>query len=390
MFIQPHKIALDSRFRADPYPVYALLRNNRPICPFPTMGDKKAWLVTRYEDVVRVLRDERFVRDIGQALTPTEIEPFLSSPAADVQIMSKHLLNRDQEEHGRIRQILNRAFAPAAVQPLRSRLEELALECISPQLAIGHMDLLADFAFPFTVTVIGEILGLPPQARISTRTLLNEQVHSHFKASLEAAIAQRVEEPKNDLITELVKVYQGKQLTNQELLDNLLLIFIAGHETTMNMIGNSVITLLCHREEWERLCRQLEAVPEVVDELMRYNGSVEKAWVRWATMDVALGDVLIRKGDQVYVVLASANRDITLFEEAESFCPQRPNSKRHLAFGYGLHYCAGAALGRLELEVALQTLLRYTPGLRLTVSVDELSWLKDEVMRGVQQLPVGW
>jgi cytochrome P450 len=393
MFAAPRKIILDSHFSADPYPVYKLLREAKPICPFPSARKlKEAWLLTRHEEIVQVLRDERFVRDIHKALSPEELETYLNKPQVNKQmVLSNHLLNRDKPEHEQVRPLLNRAFTSSAVQPLRPRLEKLAQDILHPHLARGEMDLISDFALPFTVAVIGEVLGIPKEIQISTRNLSDALSVDHFLAGLEAIVQQRLLEPQNDLTTQLVRLYQTEQITYEELIDNLFLIFVAGHETTMNMIANSVLLLLNHPPEWHRLCAQPEALAaDMLDELLRYTGSVEKAWVRWATTDVQVGDVLIRRGDQVYLALASGNRDASVFENEDHFCPHRKDSKKHLAFGYGIHYCAGAALGRLELEVALRALLRHIPDLQLALPPEKLTWLRDEVMRGLQALPVRW
>lgn len=392
MFTQTRKIILDDRFRANPYPVYSLLREQRPVCPFPSRtAAKQAWLVTRYEEIIQVLRDERFARDIHRAFAAEELEAYLQRPDINEEMVSsQHLLNKDGPDHDRIRPLLNRTFAKNAVQPLRSRLEELAHETLCPHIAVGRMELITDFALPFTVAVIGEILGIPQEIRISTRNLSDQQSVANFIAGLETIISQRLSNPQSDLTTELVEIYRAGGISYEALIDNLLLIFVAGHETTMNMIANSVLTLLHHPEEWQRLCQQPDSVVFLIDELLRHAGSVEKAWVRWATADLKIDEVQINRGDQVYVALASGNRDAAVFDQAEVFCPHRQESKNHLAFGYGAHYCAGAALGRLELEVALRTLLVHLPNLQLAVSQDDLVWLKDEVMRGLCQLPVKW
>lgn len=370
---------------ANPYPLYRQLRQNGGICPFTTHNQREGvWLVTGYEVVQAILRDEWCVRDSRNALDEEQSLPPLW------QTLSTNLLSLDRPHHTRIRSLISKEFTARIAEDLRPHMHSVANQIVDGLEQNRKMDVIREFAFPFTITIIGEILGIPADKRNLTRSWSNAQVMGTFVSYLRELIAERRTRPQSDLITRLVQAEETGLLSHDELIGTIVLIFVAGHETTMNMIGNGLLTLVTHPQEWERLKSDPSMIHHMIDELLRFDGSVEKAWVRWAARDMEVGGVSICRGDQIIASIASANRDETIFSCPDNFDIGRENSHKHLAFGAGIHYCAGAALGRVELEIALQTLVTRLPDIKLATGVSDLKWLTEHTMRGVQELPVVW
>jgi cytochrome P450 len=388
-------------FRAETYAVFARMRENDPVLRQPGLdGETPIWFVTRHDDVLRVLLDdERFVRDPELAGVAGEDLP------ESFAFIANHMLNKDGDDHRRLRRLVTKAFTPRMVEHLRPRIQEIADELIDAVESQGRMDLVDEFAFPLPMMVIAELLGIPHEDRDRFRAWSNaivtpalsaealaefgEQMNA-FVAYLRELFARRRAEPRDDLISALLQAEDaGDTLSEQELFSMVVLLIVAGHETTVNLIGNAALALLQHPEQRAALERDPALIPQAIEELLRYDGPVERALNRWATTDVELGGQTIRRGETMIVLLGSANRDSDRFADADTLDVTRPATK-HLAFGRGSHYCLGAPLARLEGEVAVATLLRRLPGLRLDIAADDLRWRPVPLFRSLVALPVAW
>jgi cytochrome P450 len=271
------------------------------------------------------------------------------------------------------------------------------------------MDLIADYAFPLPTIVIAELLGIPPQDRYrfrnwssalvtpSGRSSRNAkklaksgQLMDDFIAYLSKVVTQRRGNPESDLITSLIQAEEhGDVLSEEELYSMILLLIVVGHETTVNLIGNGMLCLFRHPNQYAQLLQQRELLPGAIEEMIRYDCPVERAPMRFATEDWAIHGQQIRRGDAISLVLGSANRDPAHFDDPDTFDIRRKDNK-HLGFGLGIHYCLGAPLARLEGRIGIGALLERLPGLHLAIDSAELRWRTNPIMRGVQRMPVRW
>ncbi|MBN3779014.1 cytochrome P450 [Burkholderia sp. Ac-20345] len=395
-----------SDFVACPYSTYARMRAEDPVYQHKSDQGDTIWYVTRYEDVQFVLRDKRFVLDWRNTLTDEERSRMPSlSPA--MRRLTRHLLSMDGAEHAGQRALINKAFTNHAVEEMRERIEAIAEELIDSVVSHGRMDLIEDFALPLPMSIIMELLGVPGddyrRFRAWSQIFVNENVGpvfqqrqkalAEFAAYLEPLIAERREHPRQDLLTALVQAESdGSTLSAEEIYSMAMLLLVAGHETSSNLIGNSVVALLQHPDQLAKLRRQPELWEQAIEELLRYGGSIEAAMLRFATEDLDLGDKRIRRGDAVRVLLTSANRDETQFDHPEALDLERPGG-RHLAFGVGVHYCLGAPLARMEAKIAIDTLLRRLPNLRIAEPLESLERvvaLGATQFRGLRHIPLAW
>jgi cytochrome P450 len=320
--------------------------------------------------------------------------------------IDSNMLNRDGDDHRRLRRLVSKAFTPRMIERLRPRVQEIADDLLDPVVPEGAMDLVSAFAFPLPITVIAELLGVPPADRDRFRVWSDAMVRpalaaaelerfgalmTDFVAYLRALFEERRREPGEDLVSALVAVQDGGDtLSEEELSSMVALLIVAGHETTVSLIGNAVLALLTHPERRAAIERDPSLLPRAVEELIRYDGPVERALNRWAAVDVELRGQTIRRGESVIVILGAADRDPERFEEADTLDLASQREARHLGFGRGSHFCLGAPLARLEAEIALGTLLRRLPGLRLAVSQDDLRWRPAPLFRSLIALPVAW
>lgn len=392
-------------FKRDPYPTFAELRRREPVLHQLTLdASTEGWFISRYADVEAALRDDRrLVRDPALAGVS-----FPTSPLD--HLLNNHMLTRDGEDHRRLRSLVQQAFTPKRVAALRPRVQALADGLLDGLVARGGMDLVSDFAFPLPTAVILEMLGVPAADRDRFRAwsdalitpMLDEvtaeramTLLTQFTDYLAELFEARRARPGDDLLSALLAAEEsGDKLSQSELFSTMVLLIVAGHETTVNLIANSVLALDRNPGQRTRLEDALRrgdrrAMPRAVEELLRYDGSVERALVRWAAEDVDIGEHRIPRGDGVILILGSANHDAERFDGPETLDLQRdPNP--HLGFGKGPHYCLGAPLARLEAEVALSTLLRRLPGLRVSVGRDQLRYRPLPMFKALEALPVAW
>ncbi|HZY89930.1 MAG TPA: cytochrome P450 [Gemmataceae bacterium] len=390
------------QFKANPYPFYARLRAEAPAYRMTLPTGEPGWLVTRYDDVVAVLKDERFVKNTANALTARQAanQPWFRKlfPA-----LKRNLLNQDPPDHTRLRALVSKAFTPRLVEQMRERIQALTDDLLDKAAGRGRVDLIRDFALPLPTTVIAEMLGVPAADRhafhrwsnalmaaaVSTWGLMKAVPNGWaFMRYVRKTIRKRRADPGPDLVSALVRAEEaGDTLSEDELLAMVLLLLVAGHETTVNLIGNGVLALLEHPGQMKKLRDDPALIRPALEEMLRYASPVEMATERYAREDVTVAGVTVPRGEMVFAVLASANRDERQFANPDALDLTREPNK-HLAFGLGTHFCLGAPLARLEGQIAINTLLRRSPDLRLAVAPAALRWRRGLLLRGLESLPV--
>jgi cytochrome P450 PksS len=381
-----------AEFKANPYPFYARLRRETPVYPSRLFG-QRMWLVTRYDDAVSVLRDERFLKEFPSALG---VFNRLAGPC------TRHMLNKDAPDHTRLRTLVHKVFTPRMIDRIRSRIETVCHELLDAAERRGRLDVIRDYALPLPLTIIGELLGMPQRygERFHNLSRASLAASSTFDAirgvpylwlitrNLRSLVAERRADPRDDLITALVQAEEaGDRLSEDELVGMIFLLVLAGYETTVNLIGSGALALLQHPEQLARLVENPALAEPAIEELLRHTSPVDIASQRFAGDALAIGGVTIPRGEMVAVILGSANHDETQFPDPDVVdITREPN--RHVAFGQGAHFCLGAPLARLEGQLALTTLFDRYPGLHLAVPSEQLRWRKSMIVRGLEALPV--
>ncbi|HZE30739.1 MAG TPA: cytochrome P450 [Actinoallomurus sp.] len=389
MFGAPDRLNLD--------PAFAELRGQQSLCRVRLPYGEPAWLVTRYEDAKVVLGDPRFSRAAANGRDEPRSRLYQGSPDS--------LLHHDPPEHSRLRRLVAKAFSARRVEALRPRAQQIADDLLDRMLAQGPpANLVEDFALPLPITVICELLGIPLDDRVdfrlwsdaflSTTRFTPEQVTEYvgrMRDYMARLIAEHRKAPQDDLLSALVTARDEQdRLSEEELLAMAEGILVAGHETTASQIPNFVYALLTHPEPLSAVRADTGLIPQAVEELMRYvplGGGVGSA--RYALEDVELGGVTVRAGEPVVVALQSANRDESVYTRADTLDLHRQEAS-HIGFGHGPHHCLGAQLARMELQVALGTLLGRLPGLRFADSEQDIVWRSGTATRGPARLPITW
>jgi cytochrome P450 len=390
-------------FSENPYPQYRLLLEQHPVQESP-FGP---WMLFRYDDCFRFLRDPKLSvedRAVQGANPRAELREQVLGDRA--QRGTRSMLNIDPPDHTRIRGIVQKVFTPRAIEQLAPRVQELVDAALDAVVARGdRMEVIADLAFPLPFQVISDMLGMPEGDRDELRTwahtltlgLEPTLASSHFDEIVEAsdhmtdhvldAIEWKRTHPADDLLTALIDAEDdGERLTADELVDQVVLLFVAGHETTVNLIGNGTLALLRNRAQLERWQRDPSLAVSAVDELLRYDSPVQFSR-RVTTSDVEIDGETINAGSFLFIVLGAANHDPTHWgADADALDLTRAGAAQHLAFGSGSHHCLGAALARLEGRIALGTLVERFP--RLDLATDEPQWSGRLTLRGLDNLPV--
>jgi len=394
---------LSPEFIRDPYPHYELLRRTDPVHLTP----HAMYLVSRHADVSNVLRDKRFGKDFVERSTRRYGPKIMEEPI--FRSMSHWMLQQDPPDHSRLRSLVVKAFTARRVEDMRPRIQQVVDQTLDRVAPRGHMDLIEDFAFRLPVTIICDMLGIPEEhrevfysgsrdggrildpvpmtpAEIAQGNAANAMAQMYFQQLFEL----RRKQPGDDLTTQLVQAEEdGSKLSNEELTANIILLFGAGHETTVNLIGNGLLALHRNPDQLALLKAKPELITNAIEEFLRYDSSVQM------TGRVALEDIddlcgqKIPKGESVLCLLGSANRDPAVYpDHPDRLDITRPNV-RPLSFGGGIHFCLGAQLARIEAEIAISTLLRRLPDLRLD-DADNPEWRPTFVLRGLKRLPASW
>ncbi|MEU9344101.1 cytochrome P450 [Streptomyces sp. NPDC048278] len=380
--------------RTDPHTVYARLRERGPVhrvrWPLPDQYHE-TWLVVGYEEARAALADPRLAKDTEK----------IGFKFLDEELIGKYLLLADPPQHTRLRGLITRAFTARRVAALEPRIQEITDHLLDEMLPRGRADLIDALAYPLPITVISELLGVPELDRARFRKLSNEVVASSHPgseydafAALAEYLAELIEDkrctgPSGDLLSDLIRTTaeDGDRLSAAELRGMAFVLLIAGHETTVNLIGNGVLALLTHPGQLAALRADTSLLDGAVEETLRWEGPVENATYRYAAEPLEIAGTAIGRGDPVMISLAGADRDADRYPEPGRFDIRRDH-RGHLAFGHGIHYCLGAPLARLEGRIALRTLLERAPDLALDGPHGE--WLPGTLMRGMRSLPVRW
>jgi cytochrome P450 PksS len=396
-----YPIDITSRaWKRNPFAEYARLRVEEPVCRVK-LGQLEAWLVTRYEDVLFVLKDERFIKNHRQVQTAEQAAKQRWMPEF-VRPVERNMLLVDDPDHARLRALVHKAFTPQRIEQMQPRIAEIANHLIGRLPTKRTVDLVHDFALPLPLTVIVELLGIPPSDRarfsrwsraiVKPPTTLNtlQMVPAiwFFMRYLRQVFEKRRIEPQDDLLTALVQAEEGgDRLSEDELLAMVFLLLIAGHETTVNLIASGTLALLQHPDQQARLRDEPTLIRSAVEELLRFTNPVETATERYVAADVTVAGVKLQRGETVIAALASANRDAQVFANPDELDLARQKNK-HLAFGHGAHYCLGAPLARMEGAIAINLLVQRLPNLRLALPAEQLQWRPTLFVRGLEALPV--
>ncbi|HET7342632.1 MAG TPA: cytochrome P450 [Methylomirabilota bacterium] len=388
---------MDPEFIADPYPMYRRLRDEDPVHHNP-LG---FWVLTRYEDVLATLRDPRAIKE--------PIAAFVAARyGAAVPATGFSMLDRDPPDHTRLRGLVSKAFTPKMIERLRPEVQAIVDDLLDRAEGAGHMDLIGQFAYPIPVTVICRMLGvpvadherfrqwsldiargldaimLPPDSEVARRSVASRHAITDYFRVL---IAERRVAPRADLLSDLIAAEEaGDRLSEQELLATCILLLIAGHETTVNLIGNGMLALLRHPDQLALLRRRPELIGTAVEELLRFDGPVQRT-ARIPSEDITIGGRTIPRGELVMPFIGAADRDPAQFPDPDRLDITRSDN-RHVAFGLGIHFCLGAPLARVEGQIAIATLLRRLP--RLALATERPAFRPSVTLRGLESLPVAF
>ncbi|MCX5446061.1 cytochrome P450 [Streptomyces sp. SID8375] len=389
---------MDPALIADPFGGYGALREQGPVVRGRFMDDSPVWLVTRFEEVRQVLRDQRFLND---PTAPSLGRSFDDSPTArllEMMGLPEHfrpyllgsILNNDAPDHTRLRRLVSRAFTARKITDLRPRVEQIADELLTrlPEYAEdGVVDLIKHFAYPLPITVICDLVGIAEEDRPQWRkwgadlvSLQPDRLSTSFPAMIEhihELIRERRGALTDDLLSELIRAHDddGGRLSDVEMVTMILTVVLAGHETTAHLIGNGTAALLTHPDQLRLLRDDPALFPRAVHELLRWCGPVHMTQMRFASEDVDIAGTKIRKGDAVQLILVSANFDPRHYTDPERLDLTRHpagHAENHVGFGHGMHYCLGATLAKQEGEVAFEKLFAHYPEVSLGVAPEQL------------------
>ena len=381
-------------FRRDPHQVYATLRESGPVhrvrLPEPD-AHHVTWLIVGYEEARSALTDPRLAKDGGK----------IGVTFLDQELIGRYLLTTDPPDHTRLRGLITRSFTMRRVEELRPRVQQITDDLLDAMLLAGRADLVEALSYPLPITVICELLGVPEMDRAEFRKLSTEAVAptssgSEYDAFVRLAeyLGDLIEDkrcagPSDDLLSDLIRTTaeDGDRLSPQELRGMAFILLIAGHETTVNLLTSGIHALLTHPDQLAALRADMTLLDGAIEEMLRYEGPVENGTFRFAAEPLEIAGTPVERGDAVMVGLTAADRDGGRFPAPDRFDIRR-DTRGHLAFGHGIHYCLGAPLARLEARTAIRTLLERAPALSLAGPPGD--WLPGMLMRGMRALPVRW
>ncbi|MET9868433.1 MULTISPECIES: cytochrome P450 [unclassified Streptomyces] len=396
---QDGRVVIDPAFKADAPARYARLRQLGPIHPAEFHLGLQGWVVVGYDLAREALTHPALLKDATPAAEALAAAGYvLHQPKVG---LGAQMMEADPPEHTRLRRLASAAFTPRRTAELAPRIEQIAHDLIDALPPSGEADLVEAFNAPLPATVIAELLGIPREHHLDFRRWSGQALrvaspeHRPALAGLHGLLADLVAEkrrrPQDDLLSALVAVRDEEdgRLSEEELVGTAMMLVVAGHESTVNLLGNAVLALLRHPEQLELLRERPGLMPGAVEEFLRHDTSVERSTSRYASQDLELGGVAIPRGSMIVVALGSAGHDApqAVGDDPAVLDVTRPGA-RHLAFGHGIHYCLGAPLARLETDIALRTLLSRVPELELAAPVDSLDWIGSGIIRGVLSLPV--
>lgn len=390
-----------AQFKEDAYEIYKESRKVQPILFVNQIEIGKEWLITRYEDALPLLKDNRLKKDQANVFPQDTKNMYLSVDNSDH--LTTHMLNSDPPNHSRLRSLVQKVFTPKMISQLDGRIQRIADDLISEIERKGTLNLVDDYSFPLPIIVISEMLGIPKEDQAKFRIWSHaviaspetpeeiketEKQLSDFITYLQYIVDVKRKNPKEDLVSALILAEnEGQKLSARELYSMIMLLIVAGHETTVNLITNTVLALLENPKQLQLLKDNPKLIDSAIEEGLRYYSPVEVTTARWAAEPFQIHDQTIQKGDMVIIALASANRDETVFENPEVFDIMRENN-RHIAFGHGSHFCLGAPLARLEAKIAITTLFKRMPELQIKGDREDIKWQGNYLMRSLEELPL--
>jgi cytochrome P450 len=360
-------------------------------------------VLTRYPDVMAMLRDPRLIKEPIAAFVAARFGMAVPPPGLGLS-----MLDRDPPDHTRLRGLVSKAFTPKALESLRPHIQKIVDDLLTDAAGKGQMDLIEEFAYPLPVRVICEMLGvpvkdherfkawgldiargldaimLPPDSEVGQRSISGRRALAAYFREL---IAERRAAPRDDMLSALITAEEaGDKLNEEELLATCILLLVAGHETTVNLIGNGTLALLRHPEQLQKLRENPGLIVTAVEELLRFDGPVQRT-ARIPSEDLTIGGRTIPKGEMVMPFLGAADRDPAQFPDPDRLDITRADN-RHIAFGMGIHFCLGAPLARMEGQIAINTLLARLP--KLALATDKPQFRQSLTLRGLQVLPVSF
>ncbi|PGK33972.1 cytochrome P450 [Bacillus anthracis] len=390
-----------AQFKEDAYEIYKESRKEQPILFVNEVELGKEWLITRYEDALPLLKDNRLKKDLANVFPQDTKNMYLSVDNSDH--LTTHMLNSDPPNHSRLRSLVQKAFTPKMIAQLDGRIQRIADDLISEIERKDTLNLVDDYSFPLPIIVISEMLGIPKEDQAKFRIWSHaviaspetpeeiketEKQLSEFITYLQYIVEIKRKEPKEDLVSALILAEnEGHKLSAPELYSMIMLLIVAGHETTVNLITNTVLALLENPDQLQLLKDNPKLIDSAIEEGLRYYSPVEITTGRWAAEPFQIHEQTIQKGDMVVIALASANRDETIFDNPEVFDITRENN-RHIAFGHGSHFCLGAPLARLEAKIAITTLFNRMPELKIKGNRKDIKWQGNYLMRSLEELPL--
>ncbi|WP_033101317.1 MULTISPECIES: cytochrome P450 [Thermoactinomyces] len=388
-------------YKKHSYAFYTELREKAPVYKVKMPNGLDAWLITRYEDALSALKDSRFIKRGRTALGEERFKKLIV--LEESEYLMETMLAMDPPDHTRLRSLVSKAFTPKMIQGMHENIQNIADGLLEKMEKGKPIDLMSEFAFPLPIIVISEMLGIPTEDRMKFRDWSNAIIDANnhpdrmrkagpkikaFVAYLQELVEKRRQNSTDDLISSLVHAEaEGDKLSEKELYAMIFLLIVAGHETTVNLIGNGVLALLENPDQMALLQQNPELIQTAVEEFLRYYSPVEFTTNRFAIEDVNWHGETIKKGDMVLVALASANRDPEQFVNPDQLDITRKHNP-HIGFGYGIHYCLGAPLARLEAQIAISSLLNRFPDIKPGTSLEQLEWRPSFLMRGLKELPV--
>ncbi len=386
-------------FKKNSYDIYRQLRASQPVLAFELPSGLNAWLVTRHQEAQEIFKNPKVIKDYKN------IDPDAGYFLENGAFLAENMLSSDPPDHTRTRRLVAKAFTPKMIAQMEEEIQKITDDLLSKVEGKAEMDVVSDFALPLPIEVISNMLGIPADdrhkfhewsqmivqaANDQTKMKENQESINAFVGYIRELIDVKRKNPDDRLISLLIAAHEeGDHLTEQELISNVFLLIVAGHETTVNLITNGLYALLKNPDQLKKLRENPDLLDNMIEESLRYHSPVEIAPVRYAAEDMDWDGQKISRGDAIFISLASVNRDEAVYEEGDAFDISRPNIK-HFAFGKGIHFCLGAPLARMEAKVAFRTLLDSYDELTLADADDDIHWRPGMMMRSLEKLRIAF